>query len=181
MEGFADPTGSPGYNKQLSQRRAENMSSYLTQSGISGVSLRSIGFGEARQVWKALSATSRAPRRIAALCLWWRPRAPLLVPLRCIRRTKHALDQDRPRREGPFASCQGRPVFFLGISPHGATCAQLSGKPYSARTPGRMMVSPMIAGYWRNGPSRPLLLLPKARTMWPSVVEAPKTTPVSEQ
>ena len=50
VEGFADPAGSPSYNKQLSQRRAENVSSYLTQSGISGVSLRSLGFGEARQV-----------------------------------------------------------------------------------------------------------------------------------
>jgi peptidoglycan-associated lipoprotein len=50
VEGFADPAGSTSYNKQLSQRRAENVSSYLTQSGISGVSLRAVGLGETRQV-----------------------------------------------------------------------------------------------------------------------------------
>ena len=50
VEGFADPAGSTRYNVQLSQRRADNVSSYLTQSGISGVSLRAVGLGETRQV-----------------------------------------------------------------------------------------------------------------------------------
>jgi peptidoglycan-associated lipoprotein len=50
VEGFADPAGSARYNMQLSQRRAENVSSYLTQSGISGVSIRAVGLGETRQV-----------------------------------------------------------------------------------------------------------------------------------
>jgi peptidoglycan-associated lipoprotein len=50
VEGFADPAGSPRYNLQLSQRRAENVSAYLAQAGISGVSLRSVGLGEVRQV-----------------------------------------------------------------------------------------------------------------------------------
>lgn len=50
VEGFADPAGSPAYNKQLSQKRAESVSSYLTQSGITGVSLRAVGLGESRQV-----------------------------------------------------------------------------------------------------------------------------------
>lgn len=50
VEGFADPAGSAWYNKQLSQRRAENVSAYLTQAGISGVSLRSMGLGESRLV-----------------------------------------------------------------------------------------------------------------------------------
>ncbi|MGQ0649912.1 MAG: OmpA family protein [Gemmatimonadaceae bacterium] len=50
VEGFADPAGAPRYNLQLSQRRAENVSSYLTQSGISGVSLRAVGLGETRLV-----------------------------------------------------------------------------------------------------------------------------------
>lgn len=50
VEGFADPAGSSSYNKQLSQKRAESVSSYLTQSGISGVSLRAVGLGESRQV-----------------------------------------------------------------------------------------------------------------------------------
>ena len=50
VEGFADPAGAPRYNLALSQRRAESVSSYLTQSGITGVSLRSVGLGEVRQV-----------------------------------------------------------------------------------------------------------------------------------
>jgi peptidoglycan-associated lipoprotein len=50
VEGFADPSGSASYNMQLSQKRAESVSSYLTQSGISGVSLRAVGLGESRQV-----------------------------------------------------------------------------------------------------------------------------------
>lgn len=50
VEGFADPAGSSSYNLALSQRRAESVSSYLTQSGITGVSLRAVGLGESRQV-----------------------------------------------------------------------------------------------------------------------------------
>ncbi|MCC6318350.1 MAG: OmpA family protein [Gemmatimonadaceae bacterium] len=50
VEGFADPAGSSSYNLALSQRRAESVSSYLTQAGITGVSLRAIGLGETRQV-----------------------------------------------------------------------------------------------------------------------------------
>lgn len=50
VEGFADPAGSPAYNKALSQRRAESVSGYLAQAGIAGVSLKSIGYGEARPV-----------------------------------------------------------------------------------------------------------------------------------
>lgn len=50
VEGFADPAGSPRYNMDLSKRRAESVASYLTQAGIQGVSLRTIGMGEARQV-----------------------------------------------------------------------------------------------------------------------------------
>lgn len=50
VEGFADPAGSTKYNQMLSQRRAESVSGYLTQSGITGVSLRAVGLGESRQV-----------------------------------------------------------------------------------------------------------------------------------
>ncbi|MBL8962106.1 MAG: OmpA family protein [Gemmatimonadetes bacterium] len=50
VEGFADPAGSPRYNLQLSQRRAESVSAYLAQAGITGVSMRAIGMGEVRQV-----------------------------------------------------------------------------------------------------------------------------------
>lgn len=50
VEGFADPAGSQGYNRALSQRRAESVSGYLTQAGITGVTLRAVGLGETRQV-----------------------------------------------------------------------------------------------------------------------------------
>jgi len=50
VEGFADPAGTQSYNRALSQRRAESVSGYLTQAGITGVTLRSVGLGEARQV-----------------------------------------------------------------------------------------------------------------------------------
>jgi outer membrane protein OmpA-like peptidoglycan-associated protein len=50
VEGFADPAGSSRYNLQLSQRRAESVSSYLTQAGVTGVSLRAVGLGESRLV-----------------------------------------------------------------------------------------------------------------------------------
>lgn len=50
VEGFADPAGSPRYNEALSKRRAESVASYITQAGVQGVSLRTVGLGEARQV-----------------------------------------------------------------------------------------------------------------------------------
>jgi outer membrane protein OmpA-like peptidoglycan-associated protein len=50
VEGFADPAGSPNYNMDLSKRRAESVASYITQAGVQGVSLRTVGMGEARQV-----------------------------------------------------------------------------------------------------------------------------------
>jgi peptidoglycan-associated lipoprotein len=50
VEGFADPAGSQSYNRALSQRRAESVSGYLTQAGITGVTLRAVGLGEDRQV-----------------------------------------------------------------------------------------------------------------------------------
>lgn len=50
VEGFADPAGSPRYNLDLSKRRAESVATYMTQAGVQGVSLRTVGMGEARQV-----------------------------------------------------------------------------------------------------------------------------------
>ena len=50
VEGFADPAGSPAYNRALSQRRAESVAAYLSQAGLQGVDVRAVGLGEARQV-----------------------------------------------------------------------------------------------------------------------------------
>lgn len=50
VEGFADPAGSTTYNRQLSERRAESVKSYLVGRGMSDAQLRAIGYGEQRQV-----------------------------------------------------------------------------------------------------------------------------------
>ena len=52
VEGHADPAGSRSYNKMLSQKRAESVTTYLTTAGLTGVELRPVGMGEDRQVVK---------------------------------------------------------------------------------------------------------------------------------
>jgi outer membrane protein OmpA-like peptidoglycan-associated protein len=55
VEGFADPAGSASYNRRLSNERAENVVAYLNQAGLSGVTIRSVGLGETRQVVEGAS------------------------------------------------------------------------------------------------------------------------------
>lgn len=53
VEGFADPAGSPAYNRRLGMRRAETVKGYLTQTGGLGADqVRAVSYGEerARQV-----------------------------------------------------------------------------------------------------------------------------------
>jgi peptidoglycan-associated lipoprotein len=50
VEGFADPAGSNSYNMDLSKRRAESVAAVLAQAGLTGTSLRTVGYGESRQV-----------------------------------------------------------------------------------------------------------------------------------
>ena len=50
VEGFADPAGSNSYNADLSKRRAESVAAVLAQNGLTGTSLRTVGYGESRQV-----------------------------------------------------------------------------------------------------------------------------------
>ncbi|HJU91163.1 MAG TPA: OmpA family protein [Gemmatimonadaceae bacterium] len=50
VEGFADPAGSTRYNVGLSQRRAEAVREYLVTQGLTGETLRAVGYGETRQV-----------------------------------------------------------------------------------------------------------------------------------
>ena len=52
IEGHADPAGSRSFNKSLSQKRAESVSTYLTTAGLTTVELRPVGMGEDRQVVK---------------------------------------------------------------------------------------------------------------------------------
>ena len=48
IEGHTDAHGSADYNRALSQRRADAVTSYLVQQGVAGSRLRSRGFGESR-------------------------------------------------------------------------------------------------------------------------------------
>jgi outer membrane protein OmpA-like peptidoglycan-associated protein len=50
VEGFADPAGSNSYNMELSKRRAETVAAVLAQNGLNGSNLRTVGYGESRQV-----------------------------------------------------------------------------------------------------------------------------------
>lgn len=50
VEGFADPVGSQSYNKRLSERRAAAVASYLQSNGLAGADMRTVGYGEDRQV-----------------------------------------------------------------------------------------------------------------------------------
>ena len=50
IEGFADPAGSSSYNVDLSKRRADAVRGYLLEKGLGEAALRTVGYGETRQV-----------------------------------------------------------------------------------------------------------------------------------
>jgi OmpA-OmpF porin, OOP family len=50
VEGHTDATGSPEYNKELSQRRAEAVSNWLVQHGVDRNRLQSVGVGQDRPI-----------------------------------------------------------------------------------------------------------------------------------
>lgn len=50
IEGHTDSIGTEEYNRDLSQRRAESVSTYLQSQGIDGNRLRTVGYGESRPV-----------------------------------------------------------------------------------------------------------------------------------
>jgi outer membrane protein OmpA-like peptidoglycan-associated protein len=50
VEGHTDAVGDPGYNRELSQRRAEAVSSWLVAHGVDRSRLSSVGVGEARPI-----------------------------------------------------------------------------------------------------------------------------------
>ena len=59
VEGFADPAGSTAYNRRLSERRAQAVEAYLLQRGLEDERLRTVGYGEERQV--VPGAAARTP------------------------------------------------------------------------------------------------------------------------
>lgn len=48
VEGFADPAGDTGYNRNLGQRRAEAVRSYLVSAGVPADKIRAVSYGEDR-------------------------------------------------------------------------------------------------------------------------------------
>jgi peptidoglycan-associated lipoprotein len=51
VEGFADPAGSPGYNRALSERRAEAVRQYVVGKGVGPAGLKAVGYGATRFVY----------------------------------------------------------------------------------------------------------------------------------
>jgi outer membrane protein OmpA-like peptidoglycan-associated protein len=50
VEGHTDSTGDPGYNKELSQRRADAVSAWLAQHGVERGRLHAVGVGQDRPI-----------------------------------------------------------------------------------------------------------------------------------
>jgi outer membrane protein OmpA-like peptidoglycan-associated protein len=65
VEGHTDATGDAAYNRELSQRRAEAVSTWLVEHGIDRSRLQSAGVGEARPIdTNATEAGRRNNRRV---------------------------------------------------------------------------------------------------------------------
>jgi OOP family OmpA-OmpF porin len=63
VEGHTDSRGDDGYNKQLSQRRAEAVVAYLVKQGIDKARLTGRGFGEDRPIADNATEDGRAQNR----------------------------------------------------------------------------------------------------------------------
>ncbi|MEO7999595.1 MAG: OmpA family protein [Gemmatimonadaceae bacterium] len=57
VEGFADPAGSASYNLKLSRNRAESVREFIASKGIDSTNVKTVGYGEARQVRKNAKGT----------------------------------------------------------------------------------------------------------------------------
>jgi peptidoglycan-associated lipoprotein len=71
VEGFADPAGSPAYNKRLAQRRADNVREYLVGNGLAAQNVRAVSYGEDanRQVVPGAWGDRGEPNRRVALVI----------------------------------------------------------------------------------------------------------------
>lgn len=63
VEGHADDTGTPEWNKTLSQNRARAVMQYLVKKGVKASRLSSIGYGDTRPLEKDTSDAARAKNR----------------------------------------------------------------------------------------------------------------------
>ena len=67
VQGHTDSTGSPGYNLQLSQRRAEAVREYLISQGVSPSQLTAKGYGETQPIGSNSTPAGRAQNRRVVL------------------------------------------------------------------------------------------------------------------
>jgi len=63
IEGHTDSTGSPGYNLDLSQRRATSVQYFMNTQGLEAKRLDAVGFGMQRPVANNTSADGRKRNR----------------------------------------------------------------------------------------------------------------------
>ena len=63
VTGHTDNTGSAGYNRDLSQRRAESVASVLRSGGVSGSRVRVVGAGENQPIATNQTSGGRAANR----------------------------------------------------------------------------------------------------------------------
>jgi OOP family OmpA-OmpF porin len=70
IEGHTDSRGSDQYNKDLSQRRAESVATYLNQRGVEANRMRAVGYGEERPVATNDTEEGRFQNRRVELDEW---------------------------------------------------------------------------------------------------------------
>lgn len=63
VTGHTDNTGSAAYNQDLSERRAQSVSSVLRQGGVAGSRVRVVGAGESQPIATNQTAAGRAQNR----------------------------------------------------------------------------------------------------------------------
>ncbi len=63
VRGYTDSTGSPAYNQTLSQNRAQSVSNYLSQRGVSPIRLSAKGYGEILPIGSNDTEAGRAQNR----------------------------------------------------------------------------------------------------------------------
>ena len=63
IEGHTDSRGNNAYNKDLSQRRADSVRTYLIEKGVAEDRLQSVGYGEEKPLVEGASADARAKNR----------------------------------------------------------------------------------------------------------------------
>ncbi|KAA0019331.1 OmpA family protein [Salinicola corii] len=70
LEGHTDSVGPAAYNKELSQRRADSVKSYLVNKGFSADNITTIGYGEEQPIASNDTAEGRAQNRRVELGEW---------------------------------------------------------------------------------------------------------------